>query len=215
MISWIPFLVALLSLVSQPIQESWIPLPESVTISMPFYTQAPDGNWSLPWQETCEEASILLSYHAVTDQPLDLDTFRNELLNLVDWQNERFGDYQHTSVDQTAEMIRDYLGYQKVRILENPTPTDLKRELALGRPIVAPFAGQELENPFYTNDGPYYHMLVIRGYDATHFVTNDVGTKRGEGFRYPQQTIMDALHDWHSTDITQGSKRVIVFEDRL
>lgn len=46
-------------------------------------------------------------------------------------------------------------------------------------------------------------MMVIRGYDETYFYTNDVGTRRGENFRYTHETIMDAMHDLNLADINQ------------
>jgi hypothetical protein len=130
--------------------------------------------------------------------------------NLVSWQIKNFGDYKHTTIDQTAEMIRGYFKYDRLEVIENPTVEQLKKEIADLNLIVAPFAGRELGNPFYSNEGPLYHMMVIKGYDEKHFITNDVGTKRGEDFIYPYKTIMDNIHDWHETDISLGAKKVIV-----
>ncbi|MBI4122698.1 MAG: hypothetical protein HY462_01740, partial [Parcubacteria group bacterium] len=36
----------------------------------------------------------------------------------------------------------------------------------------------------------------IRGYTPTQFITNDPGTKRGEEFVYPYNTLINAIHDW-------------------
>jgi hypothetical protein len=35
-------------------------LPNELNIDLPFYTQAPTGNWDYPWQDACEEASVAL-----------------------------------------------------------------------------------------------------------------------------------------------------------
>ena len=96
------------------------------------------------------------------------------------------------------------------KLLDDPSVEDLKQELSQGHPIVAPFAGRQLGNPFYSGEGPLYHMMVIKGYDEEHFITNDVGTKRGESFIYPYQTIISAMHEWHDEDINLGAKKVIV-----
>jgi hypothetical protein len=53
-------------------------------------------------------------------------------------------------------------------------------------------------------------MMVIRGYDEKHFITNDVGTKRGQNFIYPYNVIMSAMHEWHDGDMNLGAKKVIV-----
>ena len=86
----------------------------------------------------------------------------------------------------------------------------MKEELSKGHIIIAPFAGRQLGNPFYSNEGPLYHMMVIKGYDEKHFITNDVGTKRGQIFIYPYKTIMPAMHEWNDTDMNLGAKKVIV-----
>lgn len=177
---------------------------------MPFYAQAPDGDWSLPWQEACEEASVVLAYYGATGKHLTLTQFRQDVLEMVAWENEHFGDYKDTDTAQTAQILREYYGYTDFVILDDPTADDLKAQLAQGHLIIAPFAGRELRNPFYSGLGPLYHMLVIKGYDATHFITNDVGTKRGENFIYPYATIMFAMHEWNDENIDSGAKKVIV-----
>jgi len=183
---------------------------EKINLSMPFYAQAPDGDWSLPWQEACEEASVTLAYYGATGKSLTRDQFRAELLKIIDWENLHFGDYKHTNVAQTAQILKGYYGYKDFAILNDPTVADLKVELAQGHLIIAPFAGRELGNPFYSGIGPLYHMMVLKGYDGTHFITNDVGTRRGENFIYPYATIISALHEWNDGDIDSGAKKVIV-----
>ncbi len=156
----------------------------------------------------------VLAYYYATNQPLTKEKFKEEVLGLVEWQKEHFGDYEHSDIDQTAEMIQKKLKIQnsKLKIISNPTVDDLKKELAQGHPIIAPFAGRQLGNPFYTGEGPLYHMMVIKGYDEKHFITNDVGTKRGHNFIYPYETIMSTMHEWHDTDINLGAKKVIVIK---
>ncbi len=189
-----------------------VPLPDSINLDVPFYPQAPDADWGMPWQEACEEASLTLAYHYFSENPLAKEQFKKDVLGLVDWQNEHFGDYEHSTVSQTAEMLEGYFGFTNYRILENVSVNDLKKELAAGHVIVAPFAGRMLGNPFYSSEGPYYHMMVLKGYDQNNFITNDVGTKRGENFVYSYETIMNALHDYHEKSIQTAPKRVIVLE---
>ncbi|MFH0821035.1 MAG: C39 family peptidase [Candidatus Peregrinibacteria bacterium] len=187
-------------------------LPESVNLSVPFYPQAPDADWSLPWQEACEEASVVLAYYGATGQSITRDEFREELLKIIDWEMKNLGHYEHTNAVETARILKDYYGYTNFEILENPSIDDLKDRLAQGRLIIAPFAGRELGNPFYSGIGPLYHMMVIRGYDDEHFITNDVGTKRGANFVYPYKRLLNAMHEWHDEDIDLGAKNVIVLQ---
>ncbi|MFH1012186.1 MAG: C39 family peptidase [Candidatus Peregrinibacteria bacterium] len=185
-------------------------LPLAVNHDVPFFPQAPDADWRLPWQETCEEASVVLAYYYAMDRDLTIDLFRQEILNLVSWQTVKLGDYKHTNAAQTARILGEYYAFSDFEIVENPSVEQLQRSLSQGSVIVAPFAGRMLGNPFFRQPGPLYHMLVIKGYDQKHFITNDVGTRRGENFIYPYETLMSALHEWHDTTIELGAKKVIV-----
>ena len=185
--------------------------PQSaINWNVQFFPQAPDADWGEPWQEACEEAASTLAYYYVSDKKLTKDQFKKDVKGLVAWQNKNFGDYKHTDISQTADMIKGYFKFSNFQILNNPTTEQMKQQLSQGNIIIAPFAGRQLKNPFYSGQGPLYHMMVIKGYDKTHFITNDVGTKRGHNFIYPYKTIMSAMHEWDDTDINKGRKRIIV-----
>ena len=188
-------------------------IPATFNLDIPFYSQAPDGNWQLPWKEACEEASLILAQYYLTDAPLSKSKFKEEVLAMTRREEEFFGTYIDTSVAQTAELYEKYFGAGEVKIMNNPTIRQIKYELSQGHPIIAPFAGKKLGNSNFTNGGPRYHMLVIRGYDEQYFYTNDVGTRLGENFPYTYAVIMDALHDLvpeGTGDITTGKKRILV-----
>lgn len=193
--------------IPEPTEES---LPSTLNIELPFYAQAPFGNWDYPWQEACEEASVLLVANLYKEMGLSREAFNEELLRLVDWEMQYFGAYEHTSVDQTVEMIE--LQYELETVVhENPSFEDMQAILADGHLIVAPFAGKVLGNPNYQNGGPIYHMVVIKGYDAEkmQIVTHDVGTRNGADYVYSWATVEEALHDWHPSNILEGDPRII------
>lgn len=188
-------------------------LPRSVYLAIPFTSQAPHANWDQPYQDACEEASALMAHAFYAKQKFTRDEANNELLKIVEWQNQRFGDYKHTTVEQTADLLQEYFKHENVRIITNPTANDIRRELASGHPVIVPAAGRLLGNKYFTAPGPVYHMLVVRGYDRWgYFITNDPGTRRGNGFRYKEKVLMNAIHDWHDTDIKKGAKVVIVVD---
>lgn len=188
-------------------------LPEQINLDVTFYSQAPDADWGMPWQEACEEASLILAYYYATDQPLTKEKFKEEVWGLVDWQNENFGGYIHTSTAQNTEILKGYFGYEDFEIVDDPTIEDMKKALAAGHPIVAPFAGRMMINPFFTAPGPYYHVIVIKGYDGKNFITNDVGTRRGHNFIYSYENTMSSLHDYDDEkDIEEGDKRMIILK---
>jgi hypothetical protein len=185
-------------------------LPKSVNRAVPFFPQAPDGNWDLPWEEACEEASLTLAYAYATGETLTKDDFRQKVLDMVEWEKKTFGFYEDTTVAYAARILTEFLNFTDFEVMEDATVEKMKTALAEGDVIVAPFAGRLLKNPFYSGEGPVYHMLVIRGYDEENFITNDVGTRRGENFIYPYERIMEALHDYDPRAMTYGARTVIV-----
>ncbi len=167
-------------------------------------------------QETCEEAALLLGQAYVNGETsVSESTMAERLQAMVAWQEQR-GYEIDVNVAEAAAIAREYLGLD-VRVLQNVTEADLVRELAAGHPIVAPFAGRELGNPYFSGEGPWYHMLIIIGYDDDSFITNDVGTKRGARYAYNRDVLMAALHDWTGVkeETNTGPKNVLVIDGSL
>ena len=94
--------------------------------------------------------------------------------------------------------------------METPTVADLKAYIDAGRPVIVPAAGRELGNPFFSGEGPIYHMLVVRGYTEDTFITNDPGTRHGKNYSYNIDTFMEAIGDWEGHNPASGAKRVII-----
>ncbi len=181
--------------------------PTELNLKAVFYSQAPYANWDLPWQEACEEASVLLVANEYFGHNWSREQFNEEILKLVEWQKDRFGDYIHTSVDQTAEILGDYLGLETV-IHENPSFEDVQRVINDGHFIIMTFAGKQLYNPNFKNGGPMYHAVLVKGYKEGKIITHDVGTKNGENYVYTWEVISNALHDY-AEPIENGAKRMI------
>ncbi|MCR4311668.1 MAG: C39 family peptidase, partial [Candidatus Uhrbacteria bacterium] len=95
-------------------------------------------------------------------------------------------------------------------VINNPTVAELKALIDAGKPVIIPAAGRELGNPFFSGEGPVYHMLVLRGYTEDTFITNDPGTRHGKNYSYDINVFMDAIGDWEGHDPANGAKRVIV-----
>jgi|SRR3989344_225993 len=188
------------------------PLAEtSFNLDVPFTPQAPDAIWDETFKEACEEAAALMVDYYYKNKTLAPAVATAEILKMVDWQIKNFNGHFDLTVQQTAEMIKNYFGYQKVEVLDNPTIDDIKFHLNKKRPVIVPAAGRELANPYFRTPGPLYHMLVIKGYTENQFITNDPGTKRGENYLYDYEIIMNAMHDWNNSgEITEGAKRIIV-----
>lgn len=169
-------------------------LPASVRISVPFTSQAPYANWDDPYQEACEEAALVMAHAYLENTPLSQEEADKQIRDLIRWEEEH-GYPEDIGVEDLAEIARAYYGYD-ASILSNPKVEDLKQLLAQGIPIIVPAAGRELKNPYFSGEGPWYHMLLLTGYDRHFFITNDPGTKRGEGYKYSEETILRSMHNW-------------------
>lgn len=194
-----------------PLQTTNYPLPTNLNI--PFGSQAPFANWSLPYQEACEEATVIMVHHYFTGEPLNAKTMDAEILKLVEWQEKTFGYYKDTTAEEMARMLREYFGHAGVEVRYEFTLEDIKKEVAAGHPVILPAAGRLLPNPNFRQPGPVYHALVAKGFlENGKIITNDPGTRRGADFIYDPDALMNAIHDWNSEDILKGRKAIVVVE---
>jgi hypothetical protein len=199
------------------------PVTGAINLAVPFYSQAPRGDWSLPWQEACEEASAVLVDAYWNDDPLSVEEMEARILALVDWQQRTFGYYEHTTAAETARMIKEVFGYKRVDVIQSADIADIAEQVRAGRPVIVPLAGRLLGNKFYTQPGPVYHMLVVKGIaENGDIITNDVGTRHGRNLTYAPNVFLNAMHDvpeggatWPSgvdpaEYIKTGARRIIV-----
>lgn len=184
----------------------------STLISVPFTSQAPAGNWSQPWQDFCEEASVVMAVHFVWGVPLTSTFAEMEMQIIKQYQQIVFKKYKDTSASETASILTNLFGFKNIRTQTIRSGDEVKKELAAGNIIIVPAAGRILKNPYFTPPGPFYHMLVIKGFDDKQgtFITNDPGTRRGNGFVYPQSRLFDSIHDWNEGDVMKGEKNIII-----
>jgi len=186
------------------------PIPEEINWEVPFTSQAPKANWDAVHEEACEEAAILMAQKYFDKQQFSSTIDADEqILKIIDWENTNLGFFQSTTVEQTAEVTRRYLGLQ-AEVINTPSVDEIKTIIASGKLVIVPAAGQELSNPFYKAPGPIYHMLLIKGYTVDQFITNDPGTRRGANYPYKFDTIINANHDWNGGDVVNGARKIIV-----
>jgi hypothetical protein len=186
-------------------------IPEKYILDIPFYSQAPFGNWDKVHEEMCEEASLLNAGLYLLGKKLSKEDFESELGKMRKIEKRMFNDYESTTVAETKKFADEYFQERlQMKIIENPTIESIEAEIAADHPVVVPLAGRDIGNPNFTPPGPVYHMLVVKGYDASSFITNDVGTRKGNSYVYKKEVIMKSIHDWDKTDIRHGAKRVLV-----
>lgn len=173
---------------------------DQVDLSVPFTSQAPYANWADPWQEACEEASlIMIDYYWQKKQiggEIPKKDANDIILDMVGWQEKNWGGHDDLKTDKIAKLAKDYFGYKKVEVKYDISIEDIKAELSKGNPVLMPTAGRLLANPYFTAPGPVYHNLVVVGYDSDGFIVNDSGVWQGYKFRYSFDNLYNAIHDY-------------------
>lgn len=186
--------------------------PEEYNLAVPFASQAPFADWGEPYQEACEEAALIMVARYFSGQTLTPAAMDEEIKKLVAWQKDRFGYYEDTTAAEVAQIGREYFNLN-AELDYDVSVDNIKKYLSQNKLVLVPAAGRILPNPYFRGEGPLYHMLVIRGYTKDRFITNDPGTKRGEGFVYKYYDLINAIHDWPRP--TGGSKSDVTAEQML
>jgi len=192
---------------------------EIIKMIVPFTAQAPLGEWSdLRQQNACEEAAAIMAIRWVNGQSLTFQEAKAEIIAIADWEQEKYGIYQDTSVSDTVDRIfKEYFAYQKAEAINGITLPDIIDELEQGNLVITPMNGQKLGNPFFTSPGPLEHMLVIIGYDyqTEEFIVNESGTRHGKDYRYDQDVLFNAIRDYptgYHEPIIGTPKNIIVVQ---
>jgi hypothetical protein len=189
-------------------------LPPAVQLDVPFTSQAPHRNWNQPYQDACEEANLLMVIHYLNDVPFTLESADQEIVSMTA-QVEQMGYGLSITMEQLADITRTlYPGYT-VTLSTDVTKESIMKLLAQGKPVMVPAAGRMLSNPYYSGEGPWYHMILITGYDGKFFYTNDSGTSYGERYPYPHDVLLNAIHDWTgiNENIGEGRKVMMTIEN--
>ncbi len=186
-------------------------IPAQMNLRIPFVVQAPNGVWDAIHEDACEEASLIMLQAYLTDEAtVTVEEALERIQALVATQMEIFGYFESTSAAQVVELMKEHYDYDKLVVEPLDSIDSLKTAVARGYPVIVPADGRVLDNPFFSGDGPEYHMVVVKGYTSTHIITHDPGTKRGADFLYTYANFLDAAHDWNDGDVQNGEKVMIV-----
>lgn len=180
-------------------------VPESKDLLVPYAPQAPLSNWAVH-EESCEEAAAYMyrsyleniSYPANRVPDAEADTaFRA----MKAWQVSHYGKEPDLTMTALGEFARSYYGYTPT-VLKNITAEDIKVAVSDGHPVIVPVMTHSLENTMY---GPVsvYHVLLIKGYDATGVITNDAGVGNGPNHHYTWEILWQAI-DAQTAKMNQG-----------
>lgn len=188
--------------------------------NVPFTVQAPGGQWSDPLQQDgCEEAGTLMAIYWAKDLKLDKATAKKEILAMGNYQIKNYGSAVDTDVFDTVDrLFVGYWQYKNVQIDARLSKTKIISALKNNQLVLVPTNGQLLNNPNYKAPGPLTHMLVIKGYDPVtdEFITNDSGTRKGEGYRYPAVTLLKAVVTYPTGDhgLQDSNKKSMIIVSR-
>lgn len=176
------------------------PAPQYVDTAVPFTAQAPLGQWNNPvFQDGCEEASILMAMAWVGKASIASPTQASSAISQIsDFELEKYGEFRDRSAKDAATLIHDFYEYPYIEFHKNISAEDIITQLQQGNVVIVPVNGQKLENKNFTPPGPERHMLVVRGWDpkTQEFITNDPGTRLGNGYRYKKELFASALRDY-------------------
>lgn len=188
----------------------------ATNIDVPFTSQAPNGDWSEPWQNACEETSIYMVSSFYANDPIKRDQAVLKIKEILKVKNEEIRVSKDESLETISQLIVDLDLPWTTQLVSDPTQEDLKNELSAGHPIIVPVYAPNLKNPYYTNGGPDYHVLVLTGFDDAEgvFIVNDPGTKDGEGLRFGYAVFMSAIHDLNSKNSATGKKAVLFTKEK-
>jgi len=98
-------------------------------------------------------------------------------------------------------------------VITDPEIADLILEVAMRRPVIVPIDARLIENPYYLEPGPDYHVVVLVGFDSDemNFIIHDPGTQYGENYKISYWTLMNAIRDWDKEKNDLSLKRKVLF----
>jgi len=184
-------------------------LPASYSLAVPFTVQAPNGIWDAPYDEACEEASMLMTGRFLQGRTIrDASDANDAILQLTAYVKQR-GYAIDMTAEETAKVLAEFYEV-KTEVVYDFTWDQIKTAIVAGHPVIIPAAGQQLKNPHFQTPGPRYHMLVVKGYNATQVITNDPGTKFGADYAYSYDVLFNASHDWNGGNVDSGRRVAII-----
>lgn len=206
-------------------RETIIPLPSKILesglpskhqIKTAFIPQSPEKNWDQPWQDSCEEASILTLKHYYSADNPSTETLLAEYQQIFSYEAQN--NWTHDINLQKMAQLSTDLFQLKPAIIDSPSTDDLKKYISKNIPVIVTANGKTLyqENKHFKSGGPLYHSLVILGFDDDigKFIVHDVGTQFGAYFQYSYSLLMESIHDLPSNgdknNIEQGDKKILI-----
>lgn len=164
-----------------------------VILSVPFTSQAPEGKWVEPWDNACEETSMVMveSYYR-GNWSLSVEKSKKEIQNVLDKKHTLLGVSKDESPEAIVQLINQVYERQ-AELVKDISVEKMKHEIDGGYPVIIAFDARLVENPNFLSQITY-HVAVIVGYDdqTQEFLVHDPGTSNGKQFRYGYAELLEA-----------------------
>jgi len=204
---------------NKPTEQEPAPNQDSkVLLTVAFTSQAPTGNWDDERQQDgCEEASLLMAWNWINGKTsINAQEAEREIIAMSEYELEHYGNYYDINAQDTIKLMKDYYKYDKISYQLEVDAEDIKNALRSGKLVIVPANGKRLNNPNFSSGGPVTHMLVVKGFDDAkqQFITNDPGTRNGNGYIYSYSTLLNAMVNYptgyHEDQTGQPNAMIVV-----
>jgi len=187
---------------------------QTTNLPVPFVSETPDGVWVAPWNNACEEATIvMIEQYYLGQKTITKNASKNLMRPLFSAEDKLFDSNADTNSSRIQTIVNDFTTFHTIS-KTNPKLDDIKTELDAGHPVISLHYGFDLKNPLipFLRTGSSYHVMVITGYDddVQEFIVNDPAVTKGLDFRYNYDIFLNSLHDFnHTTGKADGPARVL------
>ncbi len=184
-----------------------------VLLSVPFTSQAPEGNWIEPWDNACEETSILMvEMYYQGNSNVNVEESKKQIQNILKKKESLYGKSKDESPEKIIQMI-ETLYKRKASLQKDITTEKIKNQIDLGQPVIIAFDTRLIKNPNFIAPQPTYHVAVIVGYDdeTKEFLVNDPGSSDGEQFRYGYEELLAANKNYTVRDTGEVGGNEAIF----
>ena len=119
---------------------------KQVILAVPYVPEAPDGNWTGPWKNACEESSIaMVEYYYTGNSTPSKIASKAFMWDLFSKQNSLYGSNADADSVRTNYLINNFSSFYG-KVIDNPTLEQIKKELQQKRPVISLHYGFDLKN---------------------------------------------------------------------
>lgn len=192
-------------------------------LNIKFYSQFPldIATWKKyeePYQNFCEEASLLNWYYYLTWKEKDLKEYNKDLLKLKELEDLLFEWwYKHTNIEDTLKLLIAFQWDNQQafwEIIENPTVEDIKYNISIWNPVLVPVYWKWLSNNLFVGWWPVYHNLLIKWYTEQNFIVNEVWVSKWDWYNYKIEELMKNIADYdkklYPDNFLQWKKKILI-----